>query len=251
MKTSMKTCAAAALSVLLVSHAGLAAAAAVSGQGTWETTLQARDIDGDSVTDAFYDTTLNVTWLRNANHNGPMTWDSAQAWASNLAVGAYSDWRLPTMIDTGAAGCDFNITGGTDCGYNVQTLSGSTVFSEMAHLYQVTLGNKALYLPGTNVQQPGFGLSNTGDFLDMQVDSYWSGLEYAPDTAFAWQFSTLVGYQGYFLKSGSGEFAAMALRSGDVGQATVSEPGTLLLTALACVGLGITGRRRTSGPSMA
>ena len=44
--------------------AGAAQAAGVPGQGTWETTLQARDLNGDSVTDTFYDTALNITWLR-------------------------------------------------------------------------------------------------------------------------------------------------------------------------------------------
>lgn len=39
-------------------------AAAVTGQGTWETTLQARDLDGNGVTDAFYDTSLDITWAR-------------------------------------------------------------------------------------------------------------------------------------------------------------------------------------------
>jgi hypothetical protein len=41
----------------------------VPGQGTWQTTLQARDLDGDGQIDAFYDTVLNITWLRDANAN--------------------------------------------------------------------------------------------------------------------------------------------------------------------------------------
>jgi hypothetical protein len=135
-----------------------AQAAPVSGQGTWETTLQARDLDGDGVTDAFYDTELNVTWLRNANANRVMDWNGANTWASNLVVGSYSDWRLPTIVDTGAPGCDYSNAGGTDCGFNVQTKSGSTVYSELAHLYYTTLGNKANCAPGVvtcNSSQPG------------------------------------------------------------------------------------------------
>ena len=249
-KTAMKTCTAVAVSMLLAGFAGVAAAATVPGQGTWETTLQARDLDGDNVTDAFYDTALNVTWLRNANVNGQMNWNDANAWATDLVVGAYSDWRLPTMLDTAAPGCDFVVAGGSDCGYNVQTQSGATVFSEMAHLYQVTLGNKALYAPGTNVLQPGWGLTNTGDFQDMQSDFYWSGLDYAPDANYAWHFSTIVGYQGYFLKSGSGELSALAVRSGDVAAAQVPEPGTPLLAALAFAAMGIVSRRRTARASV-
>lgn len=250
-KTAMKTCAAAAVSMLLAGLAGVAAAAGVPGQGNWETTLQARDLDGDAVTDAFYDTVLDVTWLRNANVNGPMNWNVANAWAANLVVGAYSDWRLPTMVDTGAAGCDFVLVGGTDCGYNAQTQSGGTVFSEMAHLFHETLGNKSLYAPGVLpdgvTHQAGWGLSNTGDFQDMQSDSYWTGLDYAPDASYAWRFDTLHGFQAYFLKSGGGvDFSALAVRSGDVAAVRVPEPGTLYLATLAFVGMGVASRRRTA-----
>lgn len=39
----------------------------IPGQGTWETTLQARDFDGNMNTvEAYYDTVLNITWLADA-----------------------------------------------------------------------------------------------------------------------------------------------------------------------------------------
>lgn len=41
----------------------------IPGQGTWESTLQARDLTGDNVADAFYDSVLNITWLADANAN--------------------------------------------------------------------------------------------------------------------------------------------------------------------------------------
>ena len=61
-----------AISISVVSAlacSAVAQALPVLGQGTWETTLQARDLNGDSVTDAYYDTSLNITWLANANKN--------------------------------------------------------------------------------------------------------------------------------------------------------------------------------------
>ena len=61
MKTAMRICTTAVMSVLLASFADFATAAAVPGQGTWEATLQARDLDGDTITDAFNDTALNIT----------------------------------------------------------------------------------------------------------------------------------------------------------------------------------------------
>lgn len=84
-----------------------AQAAPVSGQGTWETTLEARDLTGDGVADAYYDTTLGITWLANAGaYNG--AWQDSIAWATNLTVGPVRGWRLPHMtFDGGIEGCNF------------------------------------------------------------------------------------------------------------------------------------------------
>jgi hypothetical protein len=50
--------------LLACMSAGTAQAVSVSGQGTWETTLQARDMDGNLETaEAYYDTLLGITWL--------------------------------------------------------------------------------------------------------------------------------------------------------------------------------------------
>ncbi len=72
--------------VALVTAATTAQAAPISGRGTWESTLQARDINGDLTIDASYDTELNITWLANWNANDPMTWSAANAWAAGLDV---------------------------------------------------------------------------------------------------------------------------------------------------------------------
>jgi hypothetical protein len=170
-----------------------------------------------------------------------MTWANAKAWAANLTVGSYSGWRLPTMIDTGTAGCDYAYTG-TDCGYNVQTKSGATVYSEMASLFYDTLGNKALYDASGNYQSAGYGLTNTGDFLNMQFYSYWSGLEYAPDTSFAWGFYTSFGYQIFVDKPTS--LWALAVLDGDVAVSPIPEPETYALMLAGLVVVGAAARRR-------
>jgi PEP-CTERM motif len=249
-RTARGVLAAAALAAVVLPQAQ---AAAVSGQGTWATTLQGRDLDGNAGTfEAYYDTALNITWLADANFaqtsgydaDGFMFWSSAKTWADNLVVGSYSDWRLPTMVDTGTSGCNESYAGGTDCGFNVQTKDGSTgvVYSEMAHLYYVTLGNKGSAAPGTGAfTQEGWGLSNTGPFSNVQSNAYWTGLEYAPYADYGWLFDTYNGYQGnqgkpYF------QFSAWAVRAGDV--VSVPEPQTYALMGLGVAAVMVVARRR-------
>ena len=225
-----------------VAIAGNAQALRVAGQGTWETTLLGRDVNGYAVAggDAsavfLYDNVLNVTWLRNANANGAMTWTQANTWAANLVVGAYDDWRLPTMVDTPNATLSY--TGGTDYGYNVRTTSGSTVYSEMASLWYDTLGNKAVYDVFGNSPQAGWGLTNTGDFQNLQESFYWSGLEYEPDGG--WYFDTPAGFQG--IRDGWRSMHAMAVRDGNVSPVPEPETYALMLAGLAVVGAA--ARRR-------
>lgn len=232
-----------ALLGLALGLAGKAHAGPMPGQGTWQTTLLGRDISGTPVGASsanavfLYDTVLNITWLRNANVQGQVLWPVAQAWASNLVVGGFGGWRLPTMLDVGndgcAAGSGSNSLGGTDCGYNVLTTGGNVVYSEMASLFHDTLGNKSYCSTAGVCPQAGYGLTNTGDFLNLQSLAYWSGLSYAPNPANrAWYFRTDVGGQANGFKD-EVALLAMAVRPGDVA-AAVPEPGTswLLLAAL-------------------
>lgn len=229
--------------------AGASHAAGIPGQGTWETTLLGRDINGNAVAGAdasavfLYDTVLDLTWLRNTNVNGQMDWTTANDWANNLVFGGHNDWRLPTMLDTGLPGCDFSYSGGTDCGFNVQTKSGATVYSELAHLWYVSLGNKSYFSPGTGDNPvPGWGLTNTGAFQGLELYGFWTGVEYPKHPAIpdsAWAFDAYDGGQTGDGKN-FGHFA-IAVRPGDV--AAVPEPETyaLMLAGLAAVALA---RRR-------
>lgn len=204
--------------------AAAAAAAAmragpIASRGTWKKTLQPRDLAGNGVIDAFYDTTLDITWLRDASVAGAVPWAAANAWARTLRVGGVSGWRLPSMVNRQGSLPDFSFRG-SDCGYNVRTASRGAVYSEMAHLWYVTLGNQACYDPAGERRMSAWGLENTGDFLRLQPDFYWTGARHVQDPAYAWHFHAHLGCQhdGACFEP----MHAMAVHPGDAGVAPAS-----------------------------
>lgn len=130
---------------MLVRAVPLACAALFAVTGTAQAALQDRDLDGDKAVDAFYDTDLNITWLRNTNVNGPMSWDAAIAWAAGLSFAGHDDWRLPKIDDC----YGFNCTG-----------------SKTGHVWYVELGNVA-----------GGPMTKTGSFQKLHLYYYWFGAE--------------------------------------------------------------------------
>lgn len=208
-----------ALGLASVSTCGLAAG--VPGQGTWETSLQARDLDGNAANgpEAFYDTALNVTWLANASANGPMTWDVATTWVANLNVNGISGWRLPsTQIPDLTCTMSYAAPAVYSQGYGI----GCTG-SEMGHLFNATLGNA-----------PEKTVTNTGPFYNLQRYYYWSRTPVESDHYYVWTYQTSINGQAY-TGTGTNPFYALAVRNDDV-LTPVPEPQSF---ALMLVGLGL------------
>jgi hypothetical protein len=220
--------------------AGTANAIPISGQGTWETTLQARDINNDGTADAYYDTALNITWLADANlpktqgvNNGMgvgiLYASSAQSFVDNLDVYGVTGWRLSHTGNEIKDGCSISIA--NRC--NTQPSPGD---SEFAHLYYVTLGNTY-----------GAGTKNTANFLNLGnanylTDSVYTGPAIPPGRSAFMPFNFSNGEKS-FIREDYG-YAAWAVRDGDIYVSHAPEPETWAMMLAGLAGLGAYARRQ-------
>lgn len=238
-------------------------AVAVSGQGTWETTLQARDLDGDASTiEAYYDTILGITWLADAFYYGTTTtYTSALSIISVLDINGITGWRLPNIDPVDGTTNDdalVSYIGTEDRGFNIGApgtlFSGSTA-SEMAHLFYNTLGNLAYCDPSTstvqncNGPQPGWGLTNTGPFQNIQTRNYWFGTPYkgysTPGDP-TWSFVFDSGDQALVQTYSYDNLNVWAVHDGDVGAVVVPLPAALWLFGSGLLGLIGVARNKNS-----
>ena len=243
--------AATALFVIALGLSSAANATSISGQGTWETTLQGRDLDGNLATaEAYYDTMLNITWMK-STANGGGDWATVNVWAAGLnPYGSnITGWRLPDTNPVNGTTLNFTnaYDGSADLGVNISapgTIYAGSTGSEMAHMYYNTLGNKSYCDPATSTvsscsgPQPNWGLTNTGPFSNVMPIGYWSATEATPSTSYAYVFGFSSGLQTTGNETIG--YGAWAVHSGDVGVAvatsTVPVPATVWL-----FGSGLTG----------
>lgn len=172
---------------------------------------------------AYFDDVANLTWLADANYaqtsgydvDGMMSWQAANAWATQLTVGGVNGWRLANTLQPDSS-CN-NQSSGLSYGNNCTG-------SELGNLFYTALGNSA----GT--------LSNTGPFSNVQSFIYLSATDI--DTIDAWGFDMFNGYQTPLNKNDA--FFGWAVQSGDVGAVPVPAAAWLFSSGL----LGLVGVAR-------
>ncbi len=216
----------------------LTAAAVLAMTAPAQASLVARYLDATTGVDAYYDTDLGITWLRDANALGHATnRQGAIDWAAGYTLGGVTGWRLPT-----SPWC----SSGVNC-----------AGSEWAHLFFTELGN-SIYTPGS---PPTGGLQNSGGFINWGLDRflgpdwYWTSSSYTPPPAYGLgPFFTIFNVgQGRQDGTLDNQHYAMAVHDGDVGRSTeevvppgnsVPEPESMLLALTALGALALARRRR-------
>lgn len=158
---------------------------------------------------AYYDDQLDITWVQNANINGPMDWDTADSWAAELTIDGVTGWRLPSMDING----DKVVV---DC--STSTTQAACADNEYGHLFY--------YGAGTTLIPSGAISSYKQDPFSKIAGQYWSSTKVK--TAIGRFFDYGNGVSGT-MKSRS-KYFAWAVHDGDVIAAPVVQASESLST---------------------
>ena len=206
-----------------------------------------------------YDSTLDITWLADANlaetntfavdgieADGSMHWDIAFNWIDAMNTNnylGYSNWRLPTITPVNGVNFDYTISydGSTDKGFNNTSTS-----NELSHLFYATLGNSGLCdysTTNTCEQLPSYmwGPQNTGPFSNIISFRYWTGVESGINPSRAFDLDMTFGQMGTGVKDGAKHVWAVL----DGNPMAVPVPAAIWLFLSGLTGLLVTSRRHT------
>jgi len=181
----------------------------------------------DRGNDLIYDPDLDITWLADANYSltsgydsdGKMTWSAALTWAQQLNYLGFTNWRLPTTLES-----DPNCV-------ELESISGPYDYycsgSEMGRLFYIELGTVPVLPTNSAKYGPDLAL-----FSNLQRNNYWSSTEADITNVFpgcasdcVWDFDYKNGVQTGYPKGY--RFYALAIHPGDIGDQDTDADGLL------------------------
>jgi hypothetical protein len=161
---------------------------------------------------AYYDDQLGITWAADAGVRSPDSWENPMAWAASLTIDGVTGWRLPSMdVNNNDVIADCTTATQVDCKDN-----------EYGHLF---------YYGSGTVFEAGVTSTNPNPFDNIMAGVYWSGTEYAVNTAGALGFNLRDGGLESVSGKGSSRYA-WAVHDGNVGVVPVPAAVWLFGSAL-------------------